>query len=72
MEKNALAVSAEGGNSGYVGIGVEQLDEKHGDSKEAFDAILAFPAVGSKELATRDALWPGWSDALYTYFDAAK
>lgn len=75
--KAALAMRAESGNRGYVGLGVEQLDEKHGDAKEAFDVSLQAPrpplGVAPEAGCTRDDEWPelpGWRPAAEAYFAA--
>lgn len=66
--KRALAHARLGHNRGYVGIGVEALDEKQGaDQKEAFNLIWT-------DEATRPPnVWPaidGWRERVQAYFDA--
>jgi len=66
--KRELAIGDLGHNRGYVGLGVEALDEKRGaDQKEAFNLIWtdaqtrppnAWPAL------------PGWRERVQAYFDA--
>jgi isopenicillin N synthase-like dioxygenase len=67
--KRALAIGRLGHNRGYVGTGVEALDEKAGtaDHKEAFNLIWT-------DGATRPAnVWPaltGFKAVVQRYFDA--
>jgi isopenicillin N synthase-like dioxygenase len=74
--KEALAATASGGNRGYVGVGVEQLDGETGDVKEAFDIALAFPATKecTNGVASSTGMpWPqleGWRERACEYFDA--
>lgn len=65
--KTALAMKSETGNRGYVGVGVEQLDEKHGDEKEAFDLTLS--TVVGEDCNEYPAL-PDWKPAVESYFTA--
>lgn len=66
--KRELAIDVHGHNRGYVGLGVEALDEKAArDLKEAFNLIWT-------DGATRPPnIWPplpGWPDRAQAYFDA--
>ena len=65
--KTALAMKSETGNRGYVGVGVEQLDEKHGDEKEAFDLTLS---TGCSEDSNEYPALPDWKPAVESYFAA--
>jgi isopenicillin N synthase-like dioxygenase len=66
--KRALAIDRLGGNRGYVGLGVEALDEAAGgDHKEAFNVVWADDPRGG------DHVWPtlpGFRDAVQHCFDA--
>lgn len=68
-DKAALAYASLSHNRGYVGMGIEALDEQQGgDRKEAFNLIWT-------DEATRPPnAWPGklpgWHDAVQAYFDA--
>ncbi|CAN5678225.1 oxidoreductase [soil metagenome] len=67
--KRDLSIDKLGSNRGYVGLGVEALDEKTAaDHKEAFNLIWT-------DGATRpDNAWPdlsGFEDVMQRYFDAA-
>ncbi|RDI29067.1 isopenicillin N synthase family dioxygenase [Pseudacidovorax intermedius] len=67
-DKAALAYATLSHNRGYVGMGVEALDEKRGaDQKEAFNLIWT-------DEATRPPnAWPalpGWRAPVQAYFDA--
>ena len=66
--KRAMSIDRLGSNRGYVGLGVEALDEKTAaDHKEAFNLIWT-------DGATRpDNVWPelpGFRDTVQRYFDA--
>lgn len=66
--KRAMAIDKLGSNRGYVGLGVEALDEKTAaDHKEAFNVIWT-------DGRTRpDNVWPalpGFREAVQGYFDA--
>lgn len=66
--KHALAYGKLDSNRGYVGLGVEALDEKQGaDQKEAFNLIWT-------DGQTRQPnVWPeiaGWRERVQAYFDA--
>ncbi len=66
--KRAMAIGALGGNRGYVGLGVEALDEKtSADHKEALNLVWT-------DGRTRPAnVWPplpGFADVVQSYFDA--
>ena len=66
--KRAMSIDQLGSNRGYVGLGVEALDEKTAaDHKEAFNLIWT-------DGATRpDNAWPalpGFRDTVQCYFDA--
>jgi len=66
--KRAMAIDKLGSNRGYVGLGVEALDEKTAvDHKEAFNLIWT-------DARTRpDNVWPplpGFRETLQRYFDA--
>lgn len=66
--KQALAYAGLSHNRGYVGTGVEALDEHRGaDQKEAFNLIWT-------DEATRPPnAWPalpGWRESVQAYFDA--
>jgi isopenicillin N synthase-like dioxygenase len=68
--KRALAIDRLGSNRGYVGTGVESLDEKAGaDHKEAFNLIwtdgLTRPANAWPALAAL----PGFEAVVQRYFD---
>ncbi len=67
-QKAALAIGRFGPNRGYVGLGVEALDErKPGDRKEAFNLVW------SADEAREPNAWPplpGWRELLQRYFDA--
>jgi isopenicillin N synthase-like dioxygenase len=65
--KRAMAIDRLGSNRGYVGLGVEALDEKTAaDHKEAFNLIWT-------DARTRpDNVWPalpGFRDTVQRYFD---
>ncbi len=67
--KQALAIGRHGPNRGYVGLGVESLDE-HGapDFKEAFNLVWSDAPPAPPEA------WPplpGWRERAQAYFDAA-
>lgn len=66
--KLPLAYATVGHNRGYVGMGVEALDEtKAGDQKEAFNLIW------TDERTRPPNVWPelpGWQARLQAYFDA--
>lgn len=67
--KRELAIARHGHNRGYVGLGVEALDETTAaDLKEAFNLIWTDGG------ATRpDNVWPpidGWPERVQAYFDA--
>lgn len=67
-DKQALAYASLSHNRGYVGMGVEALDEQRGaDQKEAFNLIWT-------DEATRPPnAWPalpGWRERVQAYFDA--
>ncbi len=67
--KRAMAIDKLGSNRGYVGLGVEALDEKTAaDHKEAFNLIWT-------DSQTRpENVWPplpGFRDVVQRYFDAA-
>ncbi|MDA7419037.1 isopenicillin N synthase family oxygenase [Xenophilus arseniciresistens] len=67
-DKQALAYASLSHNRGYVGTGVEALDEHRGaDQKEAFNLIWT-------DEATRPPnAWPalpGWRERVQAYFDA--
>ena len=67
-EKRKLAIGIHGHNRGYVGLGVERLDEKTApDLKEAFNLIWT-------DEATRPGnVWPpieGWRVRAQAYLDA--
>lgn len=67
-DKQAMAIGRLGSNRGYVGLGVEALDEKTAaDHKEAFNLIWT-------DGATRpDNVWPalpGFRKTVQRYFDA--
>jgi isopenicillin N synthase-like dioxygenase len=66
--KRALAIARHGHNRGYVGLGVEALDETAGpDLKEAYNLVWT-------DEATRPPnVWPplaGWRAPVQAYFDA--
>ncbi|WP_326541634.1 isopenicillin N synthase family dioxygenase [Pseudorhodoferax sp.] len=68
-DKRALAIARHGHNRGYVGLGVEALDEATApDLKEAYNLVWT-------DEATRPAnVWPpidGWRAQAQAYFDAA-
>ena len=67
-QKAALAIGRFGPNRGYVGLGVEALDErKPGDNKEAFNLVW------SADETREPNAWPplaGWRELLQRYFDA--
>jgi isopenicillin N synthase-like dioxygenase len=68
-DKRALAIARHGHNRGYVGLGVEALDEATApDLKEAFNLVWT-------DEATRPPnIWPpidGWRAQAQAYFDAA-
>ena len=66
--KQALAIGRHGHNRGYVGLGVEALDEKNGaDLKEAYNLIW------TDELTRPPNVWPdlpGFRAGVQAYFDA--
>lgn len=67
-DKRALAIARHGHNRGYVGLGVEALDEATApDLKEAYNLVWT-------DGATRPAnIWPpidGWRAPVQAYFDA--
>ena len=66
--KQALAIARHGHNRGYVGPGVEALDEQTApDLKEAYNLIWAGPGAAVPNV------WPplpGWRERAQTYFDA--
>lgn len=66
--KQALAIATHGHNRGYVGLGVEALDEKTApDLKEAFNLIW------TDERTRVPNVWPalpGWRERAQAYFDA--
>ena len=66
--KGELAIATHGHNRGYVGLGVEALEERTApDLKEAYNLIWT-------DNVTRPAnVWPpipGWRERAQTYFDA--
>ena len=67
--KEALAIARHGHNRGYVGLGVEALDEKAGaDLKEAYNLIWT-DAGGERP----PNIWPpipGWQTRAQAYLDA--
>ena len=69
QDKRALAIARHGHNRGYVGLGVEALDEATApDLKEAYNLVWT-------DEATRPPnIWPpidGWRVQAQAYFDAA-
>ena len=66
--KRDLAITRHGHNRGYVGLGVETLDETAvPDLKEAYNLIWPGDATRPPNI------WPplpGWSDRVQSYFDA--
>lgn len=66
--KQALAIGRHGPNRGYVGLGVEALDERSApDRKEAYNLVWADEAESARNV------WPplpGWQAAVQAYFDA--
>ncbi len=66
--KHALAIGTLGGNRGYVGLGVEALDETTAaDHKEALNLVW------SDRRARPADIWPalpGFEDVVQRYFDA--
>lgn len=66
--KRDLAITRHGHNRGYVGLGVEALDEKTApDLKEAYNLIWAGDATRVPNV------WPplpGWRERAQAYFDA--
>lgn len=68
-DKAALAYASLSHNRGYVGMGVEALDETQGgDRKEAFNLIWTDEATRPPN-AWPSGL-PGWREAVQAYFDA--
>lgn len=67
--KRDLAIARHGHNRGYVGLGVEALDEKTAaDLKEAYNLIW------TDEAERPPNVWPpieGWREQAQAYFDAA-
>ncbi|CAN5176325.1 oxidoreductase [soil metagenome] len=76
--KRAMAIDKLGHNRGYVGLGVEALDEKTAaDHKEAFNLIWTDADDRIRNDPTGDArpenVWPdlpGFRDVVQRYFDA--
>jgi isopenicillin N synthase-like dioxygenase len=68
--KDALSIRRHGHNRGYVGLGVEALDEKTApDLKEAYNLIWNGP-----DASRPPNVWPpldGWRERVQAYFDAA-
>ena len=66
--KRTLAIAQHGANRGYVGLGVEALDEKTApDLKEAYNLIW------TDEAQRPPNIWPpiaGWRPQAQAYFDA--
>lgn len=66
--KRALAIARHGANRGYVGLGVEALDEKTApDLKEAYNLVW------TDEVQRPPNIWPpitGWRAQAQAYFDA--
>jgi isopenicillin N synthase-like dioxygenase len=66
--KAELAIARHGHNRGYVGLGVEALDEKTApDLKEAFNLVW------TDERTRPPNVWPpiaGWREPVQAYFDA--
>ena len=71
-DKRTLAIGRHGHNRGYVGLGVERLDEAAApDHKEAYNLI--WNSVGTVP-ARAPNLWPelpDWREPVQAYFDAA-
>lgn len=71
--KRAMAIDKLGSNRGYVGLGVEALDEKTAaDHKEAFNLIWTDSDI-RPEYARPENVWPelpGFRDVVQRYFDA--
>jgi len=66
--KRELAIARHGHNRGYVGLGVEALDEKTAaDLKEAFNLIWTDGATRPPNIWP---LLPGWDARVQAYFDA--
>lgn len=67
--KAQLAIGAHGHNRGYVGLGVEALNEKSArDLKEAYNLI--WTDGGAKRPPNVWPPLPGWRDKAQAYFDA--
>ncbi|MGC3983358.1 MAG: 2-oxoglutarate and iron-dependent oxygenase domain-containing protein [Pseudorhodoferax sp.] len=69
QDKQALAIARHGHNRGYVGLGVEALDEAAApDLKEAYNLVW------TDEATRQPNIWPpiaGWRAQAQAYFDAA-
>ena len=69
--KQALAYASLSHNRGYVGTGVEALDEQRGaDQKEAFNLIWTDEATRPPNAWPALPGWPDWRDGVQAYFDA--
>ena len=66
--KRELSIARHGHNRGYVGLGVEALDEKAGaDLKEAYNLVWT---DGSSRPSNIWPELPGWREKAQGYFDA--